>query len=265
MAGQPLSESSPGVRATRSSRTSTRVVFADIAVIRRATAGDGRFFRGIIPDVYSGIAVGNACDAFLHTNEPLCIAGESPRSTARAQFRATEGEEARSFLKSAALGEVHPRSALIVNGRVVPSRAVITLDAILQYAEAFGLEVEGIALSRTTERVRNEYLAYSEQNRMRLREVFETWYEQFCAANDLEPVMPDWLAPRLTERLAAKLGRLASMVRPSHGSEAREEVVGTPDRPISDVWCASRIASERYGFSAEGCETGIRDAQWADD
>jgi glycosyltransferase involved in cell wall biosynthesis len=239
--------------------------FADIAVIRRATAGDGRFFRGIIPDVYSGIAVGNACDAFLHTNEPLCIAGESPRSTGRAQFRATEGEEARSFLKSAALGEVHPRSALIVNGRVVPSRAVITLDAILQYAEAFGLEVEDIALSGMTERVRTEYLAYSEQNRKLLREVFDTWYEQFCEANGLEHVRPDWLAPRMSERVHEALGRLASVVRQSAGSEACEEIVGTPDRPISDVWCASQIASEHFGYSAADSEAGRRGAQRVDE
>jgi hypothetical protein len=241
------------VRAGRASYTDLPYLysggFADIDLIRRATPSDGRFFQGIIPDVYSGIALSHACDTFLHTNEPFCIAGESPRSTGRAQFRASEGEEAQSFLANLSLEQVHPRSALIINGRVVPSRVVITLDAALQHAVAFGLPIENRELAWIPERVRAEFLAYSARNQERLREVFDAWYLRFCASNDLEPVSPDWLAPRRPERLHAALGRFAASLRRPDTRGAREEVVGTPDDPIGDVSCASRIASERYGLT----------------
>jgi len=224
--------------------------FADRELIRRATPQDGRFFQGVIPDVYSGIAVAHACGRFLRTDEAFCIAGESPRSTGRAQFRADEGEDARAFLARTDLGDVDPRSALIANGRVVPSRAAITADAALRHASVFDLDTAERIIRSAPRRVREEYLEFSPANQAKLRDVFASWHERFCAINglkDQEPPTATWLAPTRTERVRARFARFR--VGQRHVATPPQEIVGTPERPLVDVTVASIVASDALGVS----------------
>lgn len=224
--------------------------FADRELIRRAAGDDGRFFQGVIPDVYSGIAIAHACGRFLRTDEAFCIAGESPRSTGRSQFRAVDGEDAQRFLGAVELGDVDPRSALIAKGRVVPSRAAITADAALRHATVFGLSTSSRIIRNAPRRVREEYLEFSAANQTELRDVFASWYEQFRALNGLEGVGPSvdtWLSRTPAERLAVAFAR-SGLPRPSTPRNP-PEILGTAERPLNDVVAASSVASIALGVA----------------
>lgn len=99
--------------------------------IRKVIARDGRLFAGVIPDVYSALAIASVTDEYLYSTRPFSIAGLSKHSTGTSQLTTRPGqhkEAANAFI--AEIGYARPEFSLLLG-----SITAMVVDSLVRFHE----------------------------------------------------------------------------------------------------------------------------------
>lgn len=130
--------------------------FASIEAIRRARDKDGRFFRSMIPDVYSAIALASVLDKYVMLREPVAIAGTSSHSNGASTLGIGQNTNpARQFYSERNI----PFHEALFGGESVKSIPILVYESYLQstdlhhdYLQIHMPDQLGLALARVKSR-----------------------------------------------------------------------------------------------------------------
>jgi glycosyltransferase involved in cell wall biosynthesis len=103
--------------------------FVNLDAINRARAKGGEFFRSMIPDVYSAIALASVMDTYVMLNEPVAIAGTSSHSNGASTLGLGQNvDPAKKFFSE---GNI-PFYETLAGGELVKSIPVLVYESYLQ-------------------------------------------------------------------------------------------------------------------------------------
>lgn len=110
--------------------------FAEYRLIERARDQAGSFYRSMVPDVYSAVALAKLTEHYVYCHEQLAMGGGSGHSTGASHFAGARPDTADAAPAAAYYSEAnipfHPSLAAESDGKPPPSIQLLVYESLLQ-------------------------------------------------------------------------------------------------------------------------------------
>lgn len=202
--------------------------FVDCRLVERARDAAGNFYRSMVPDVYSAVALAKLTEHYVYCHEPLAMGGGSRHSTGASHFAGAKPATSSAAPAAAYYSEAnipfHASLAAESEGKPPPSIQLLVYESLLQSEHLGEFADPAVAPAQQLEIVlRNA--------KRRHRGELAEWGAGFARLHDLpfDAIRRRAKRIRYGEKLAKNARKFVEELRTVH-------LTGSAELPLKDVF-----------------------------